>query len=389
MAYTNDWNENSPVDHSKFIDQPGHVRTSKSDIAERLKDMIYGFIAGETEEGQIKKLPMKEQASDPTNVTDVGIFYTKEVDSITEVFYIDDTGQVIQITDDGKIKGVSSGVSKDITQTAHGFSVGDILRWDTSTSKYIEAKGDTAENAEVIGIVKTVEDADNFIMQTGGYIDTLSGLVAGDVYFLSEDTAGLLTTTEPTTLNAISRPMLIAVSTTAGYILPYRGKHVTGVTAEANKLIQIVNTTHSGLKALGSAAMVVDNSKPLWDEGNIVTELDTAITPTSATNKLRIEVAVNVDIGADYPCVMALFQDPTGTDPAIAGIVQSGDANLTNGMMMLTLDWFMTAGTTSETTFKIRIGAGTSTNVWLNGYNNGQIFDGIMASSITISEIQS
>lgn len=49
-------------------------------------------------------VPVDEQVSDPTPVADRGFYYAKEgASGRSEAFYEDDGGQVVQLTDDGKI----------------------------------------------------------------------------------------------------------------------------------------------------------------------------------------------------------------------------------------------------------------------------------------------
>jgi hypothetical protein len=118
--------------------------------------------------------------------------------------------------------GVDAGRTT-ITQTAHGFIVGNVLRTN-GTSIFAKAQADTAANAEVIGMVLQVIDANTFVMITGGVCTGLSGLVANTVYFLSEATAGLLTSAEPTPNGTrVSKPILIATSATEGVFVNQRG----------------------------------------------------------------------------------------------------------------------------------------------------------------------
>jgi len=51
------------------------------------------------------------------------------------------------------------------------------------------------------------------------------------------------------------------------------------------------------------------------------------------------------------------------------------------------LEHWMTAGTTSETTFKIRAG-GTSGNIEFNGNGTTRIYGGVANTSLTITEIK-
>ena len=109
----------------------------------------------------------------------------------------------------------------DIAQTGHGLAVGDVVRLDGTD--YIKAQANSEANAEAVGIVSAVADVDNFTLCVGGYISTLSGLTAGSVYYLDDDTAGLLTLTEPPDVGDVSKPLLIADTTTSGWIFNMRG----------------------------------------------------------------------------------------------------------------------------------------------------------------------
>jgi hypothetical protein len=117
--------------------------------------------------------------------------------------------------------GSGTALEDTIAQTGHVLAVGDIVRFDGAN--YVVAQADSAANAEVVGIVSAVADADHFTLTTSGLIDGLAGLTAGEVYFLSEVTPGLLTTTEPTGVGEVSKPVLIAISTTSGYLTNFRG----------------------------------------------------------------------------------------------------------------------------------------------------------------------
>ena len=102
----------------------------------------------------------------------------------------------------------------------HGLAVGDTVR--LSGTSYVEASADTQANAEVVGLVVDVADANTFTLLTGGYVTGLSGLTAGAVYFLPV-AAGPLTLTEPSTPGQISKPLLIAATTTTGWWFNWRG----------------------------------------------------------------------------------------------------------------------------------------------------------------------
>lgn len=132
-----------------------------------------------------------------------------------------------------------------ITSTAHGFSVGNVLRM--SGTSYVKAQADSGVNAEAVGIVSVVPDANTFVLATGGYVSGLSGLTAGAMHFLDPATAGAITATEPTTDGQISKPVFIAVSTTAGYFFNMRGAEVGAGTQDY--LVYTALLTQSGTDA--------------------------------------------------------------------------------------------------------------------------------------------
>lgn len=125
----------------------------------------------------------------------------------------------------GKSGGASSSVSSTISQTAHGFTGGEVVRFDGTN--YVKAQADSAADSEVIGIVASVASADVFTLIYTGVVTGLSGLTAGTTYFLDPATAGALTATEPVTVGQISKALLIALSTTSGVFINMRGSIVT------------------------------------------------------------------------------------------------------------------------------------------------------------------
>ena len=134
----------------------------------------------------------------------------------------------------------SGGSNTDqISQTAHGFTVGQLVYLNGGT--YTLAIATATASAEVVGIVSSVINANTFVLTTSGLCTGLVGLTPGVVYFLSTSVAGALTTTDPSTPGNIEKPVLIANSNTSGYFVNFRGKivpsaggsSVTSVTASA------------------------------------------------------------------------------------------------------------------------------------------------------------
>lgn len=119
-----------------------------------------------------------------------------------------------------------------VTQASHGFAVGNAV-YHTG-SAWAKAKADAVGTAEALGIVSSVPDTGTAQITMAGYISGLSGLTAGTVYFLSDSTAGALTATEPSTEGYVSKPMLVALSTTTGIVINYRGKSIPSYSSTIN-----------------------------------------------------------------------------------------------------------------------------------------------------------
>ena len=150
---------------------------------------------------------------------------------------------------------------------------------------------------------------------------------------------------------------------------------------EQARLVQVVNVM-DGAVATTTTAMAHDDTIPQNTEGEEFMTL--AITPTHASNKLVIEAKALCSNGtAARTSVMALFQDSTAGALASVGHYEAA----AGGQNYLTLTHYMTTGTTSETTFKVRAGS-TSGTMTFNGHSGGRMFGGVASSSITISEIR-
>ena len=117
--------------------------------------------------------------------------------------------------------GSGTVLSNSITQASHGFSVGQVLYY--TGSAYALAKADADSTSEVLGIVSSVTSSSVFVLSMDGYVSGLSGLTAGTTYYLSDTTAGGLTSTQPSTVGHISKPVLVADSATSGYVIQSRG----------------------------------------------------------------------------------------------------------------------------------------------------------------------
>lgn len=147
-------------------------------------------------------------------------------------------------------------------------------------------------------------------------------------------------------------------------------------------VVQVKNF-QTGASVTGTTTIPVDDTIPQNTEGFEAMTL--SITPTSATNKLKIEVVVNAGSSATPPFYIAaaLFQDSA----ANALAVQASTLGTSTHSTELSFTHYMDAGTTSATTFKVRVGANGAGTHFINGINATRLYGGVMASSITITEI--
>jgi hypothetical protein len=156
----------------------------------------------------------------------------------------------------------------------------------------------------------------------------------------------------------------------------------TGISAQPvfpGNVIQVVNY-QTGAYASGTTPIPFDDTIPQNTEGTEFMIL--AITPTNASSKLLIEVTAFIANSTSQWVNGALFQDSTAN--ALAAITNF-NSDATGGEVM-TFSHYMTAGTTSSTTFKFRAGCNVAATTYLNG-QAARFLGGVMASSITIMEI--
>jgi len=150
---------------------------------------------------------------------------------------------------------------------------------------------------------------------------------------------------------------------------------------DAGDTVQVVYT-ETGALATGSIAIPQDDTIPQNTEG--VEYMTQVITPTNSSNILEITVIGHFTANAAVDLFGALFQDAT----AGALAASTGSYVQTNESGVIVLRHYMTAGTTSATTFKFRAGADTGDTVTFNGIAAARLFGGVAASSICIKEIR-
>jgi hypothetical protein len=120
----------------------------------------------------------------------------------------------------GAISGSISTLSNVVSQSAHGFVVGNVVRW--SGGQFVLASPSDFVSAFEIGLVYSVPSANEFLIAYEGIADVGGGVAPGVVYYLSE--TGTLTPTDPSLTNSgyQSKPVAIGRDTTSVFVFNQR-----------------------------------------------------------------------------------------------------------------------------------------------------------------------
>lgn len=252
------------------------------------------------------------------------------------------------------------------------------------------AKG--ADVASVAGAITLGDDGNYFDITGTNAITSITAKTAGTVVTLQFDSTASLVDGSNLKLNgnfqgaAEAQIMLVSDGTNWFEVSRSNSSYTpTAANALAGSIVQTVNT-QTGAVSTGTTIMPYDDTIPQNTEGDQYMTL--SITPTSATNKLLIHAEAIAGYGSGAAGVsMGLFQDSTaGALAAVSEEQGSSGAGLYSPTLVL--NHYMTSGTTSATTFKIRIGSHAAGTTTFNGVAGGRKFGGVAASSITIWEIK-
>jgi len=211
-------------------------------------------------------------------------------------------GSVVTVTIPGGGGGAT--LELDVTQ-GNAFSVGEWIYHNGTI--YVLADASAPGTAESIGVVTAATGAD-FTVQFGGRITGLSGLTAGEAHFLSE-TAGAITATAPSTEGAVIKPVLIADSTTTGFIFNMRGIGVTSTTSFYQTFQNAAGLTPQFTHNLGHKYCIVqvyDNNDDLIqpdditldDNDNLTVDLTSYGTRTGDWNVVILDIGTTATNGS-------------------------------------------------------------------------------------------
>lgn len=146
-----------------------------------------------------------------------------------------------------------------------------------------------------------------------------------------------------------------------------------------NGVIQSVTGTFATYSST-TTSIPDDDTIPQNTEG--AEAVTVAITPTNTANLLRIRLQATLSASGGQDATLALFQDTTA-DALSAAMGYIAAANV---MTTISTVHEMAAGTTSETTFKMRYGTAGGT-CYINGDTSTRKMGGVMAATIIVDEI--
>jgi len=293
-----------------------------------------------------------------TEPTDVGTI-TKPVliaDSATSGYVFNMRGAVVPdpsafggITGPTGPTGPGGGGVTAVNQTTHGFAVGDVIRND-GVNTYAKAQANSEANAEVVGIVTAVADANNFSFVPSGYVTGLSGLTAETVYFLSPSSAGAITTTAPSTVGQVVKPVLIAVATTAGVfsqsylgalvgdaesvipetIIDAKGDLIAGTAADTAARVAVGSTNGMVLEVASGATPGIQWDLPSgWEYDYVERTTNVTVSATTGAGATTVLTGNSVTYTA-VPILIEVFlaQVQPAADDSITVVIYDGSTEL-------------------------------------------------------------
>tara|TARA_R110000824_G_scaffold192262_5_gene374295 strand:+ start:2035 stop:3342 length:1308 start_codon:yes stop_codon:yes gene_type:complete len=162
----------------------------------------------------------------------------------------------------GEITQVGSKLSIDVVQAAHGFTAGNVIRFDVASNGYTLAQANSPQNAEVCGVVSdgTISTsifnyvmAGDIVMNTFDTNNTISGSTGAEVFFLSSVTAGIMDSTPPNDAGSVLKTVIVRLPSTSsngvtqdkGIVKNYVGNYLGGDTAVYMSGVNPVGSIHA------------------------------------------------------------------------------------------------------------------------------------------------
>ena len=162
------------------------------------------------------------------------------------------------------LNSIGSRILATIPLTSSDYSIssdivaGDVIRYDVtdpSSKQYVQAKADNAENAEVVGVVESI-DSDSMNVVIFGQIEFPDGRFnnigtpadgasgGNDIYFLSPSTAGDVQNLAPSNETEVIKPVLQTMDdgSNNAVVLNYIGYSVGGELASNDNSDSLIGT---------------------------------------------------------------------------------------------------------------------------------------------------
>lgn len=150
---------------------------------------------------------------------------------------------------------------------------------------------------------------------------------------------------------------------------------------DADSIIQRVYASTAAASTT-TTVMPNDDTIPQNNEGG--EHLTLAITPTSASSRLRIKYHGFCAVSSVSYICSGLFVDTTANAIA-AGLYDGSGSNTVKNIM---LEHELVAGGTSERTYKVRVGPSGADTLTFNGFGGARKMGGVLISYLSIDEIK-
>lgn len=251
-------------------------------------------------------------------------------------------GGTINFTGQVNIPNISYNIT-GITVGTPGYTFGSVVR--ITSSGYTAAKANDPDSAEIVGVLSALTSSSSTVTLAGrinGNFQTVAGgtLSPGCVYFLNPTTAGYVTTTEPTTIGQVSKPVLLGLGETAGVVLQYRGNYLNASGSAggsgSNRFFITLPTTPTDPRLYGFSAGNFISYHPDAVLGNpdfnsyLVETGRTAINGYFLSGSYLYQFQTStLSVPAEDDCILGMIETITtsGSD-LIYGILSEGETNI-------------------------------------------------------------